>query len=109
MSCTPCTIDPTIAHHFAAGLYAKESKVPAGYVVGKHIHGYSHLSILALGTAKVTAGDVVTEYTAPACIEIKAGIPHKVEAVTDVIWYCIHATDETDADKVDEVLIHKEE
>jgi quercetin dioxygenase-like cupin family protein len=109
MNCTPCNFDPTIAHHFAAGLYAKESRVPAGYVVGKHIHAYSHLSVLAQGVAKVTAGDVVIEYTAPACIEIKAGIQHKVEAVTDVIWYCIHSTDETDKDRVDEVLIHKEE
>jgi len=28
-----------------------------------------------------------------------------VKALTDVIWYCIHATDEKDPSKVDEVLI----
>lgn len=107
MSCTPCAVDPTVAHHFAAGLYAKEAVLPAGYVVGKHIHAYSHLSILASGKAKVQAGDAVTEYTGPACIEIKAGIPHAVEAITDVVWFCIHATDEKDPEKVDEILITK--
>lgn len=107
MSCTPCEVNPVVGHHFAAGLYAKESMVPSGYVVGKHIHGYSHLSVLASGKAIVTAGDVVKEYTGPTCIEIKAGIPHEILAVTDVVWYCIHATDETDETKVDEVIISK--
>jgi quercetin dioxygenase-like cupin family protein len=107
MSCKPCEVNPVVGHHFAAGLYAKESMVPAGYVVGKHIHDYTHLSILASGKAIVTAGESVKEYTGPACIEIKAGISHEILALTDVVWYCIHATDETDVDKVDEILINK--
>ena len=45
---------------------------------------------------------------APACIEIKAGMYHGVKALTDVVWYCIHSTDETNPDKVDQVLIKGE-
>jgi len=42
---------------------------------------------------------------APACIEIKAGLTHGVKAITDCVWFCIHATDEKDPSKVDEILI----
>jgi quercetin dioxygenase-like cupin family protein len=107
LSCAPCAVNPVQGHHFAAGVYAKQALVPAGYEVSKHIHAYSHLSILASGQAKVTAGEESTVYTGPACIEIKAGIPHHIEAITDVVWFCIHATDENDVSKVDEVLIKK--
>lgn len=108
MSCTPCAVDPVVGHYFGAGVYAKEAKVPAGYLVAKHTHSYTHLSILASGKAIIKAGDVVKEYYAPTCIEIKAGISHEIVALTDVVWYCIHATEETDVSKVDEILITKE-
>lgn len=48
-------------------------------------------------------------YTAPACIEILADKEHSILALDDAVWYCIHATEETDADKVDEVLIKEGE
>lgn len=99
--------NPVIGHYFGAGLYAKESIVPAGYFVAKHTHNYTHLSILAVGKALVKAGDKAMEYEGPACIEIEANVPHEIRAITNVIWYCIHATDETDVEKVDEVLIQK--
>ncbi|WP_286538453.1 hypothetical protein [Variovorax sp. J31P179] len=35
----------------------------------------------------------------------KAGKHHGVKALTDVVGYCIHATDCTDAAEVDKVLI----
>lgn len=108
MSCIPCEVEFTQKHHFADGLYAKEAVIPAGYKVAKHIHNYTHLSLLASGKALVTAGDVVKEYTGPACIEITAGISHKVEAITDVVWFCIHAVDTADPKNIDEILIHKE-
>jgi hypothetical protein len=107
LSCDPCAVNPVQGHHFAGGVYAKEAFVPAGYEVSKHTHEYSHLSVLASGQALVTAGGISMVYTGPACIEIKAGLEHKIEAITDVVWFCIHATDETDSDKVDEVLITK--
>ena len=84
-----------ITHHFSDGLYAKESFFKAGMSILKHTHNFSHLSILAMGK--------VVE--APACIEIKAGLTHGVKAITDCVWFCIHATDETDPSKVDEILI----
>lgn len=98
-------IDLGVVHHFSAGLYAKQMQIPAGHFAVTHAHAYDHLSILAKGHATVEVDGEVTEYQAPACICIAAGKHHQVIALTDIVWFCIHATDETDPDKVDEVLI----
>jgi quercetin dioxygenase-like cupin family protein len=94
-----------ITHHFSDGLYAKEIRVPEGTAILKNTHDFSHLSILAEGMVAVMIGDSVDIVRAPACIEIKSGVVHGVKAVTDCVWYCIHATDEKDPSKVDDVLI----
>lgn len=96
-------------HHFSDGLYAKHMKIPKGYMAGTHSHAYSHLSILAKGKVLVSTDLEQKEYSAPACLEIKSGIHHMIEALEDCEWFCIHATDETDASKVDEVLISRKE
>jgi quercetin dioxygenase-like cupin family protein len=97
--------DPEIVHHFSDGLYAKQLVIPKGFEGIQHIHSYSHLSILAKGRVIVVTDEGKQEYTAPACIEIKSGIHHKIISLEDATWFCIHATEETDANKVDEVLI----
>ena len=94
-----------ISHHFSDGLYAKESRFSEGTAILKHTHEFSHLSILAKGKVAVMIGEEIEVIEAPACIEIKAGITHGVKAVTDCVWFCIHATDEKDPSKVDEILI----
>jgi mannose-6-phosphate isomerase-like protein (cupin superfamily) len=96
-------------HFFADGLYSKCMSLPKGYEALAHSHKYTHLSILAQGKAIVRTDDTSAEYTAPACIEIKAGIHHSITALEDVVWYCIHATDVADPSKVDEVLIESKE
>lgn len=94
-----------IEHIFADGLYAKETHIPEGMRLPKHTHDYTHFSILAKGKVRVFAGEEVREYRAPACIEIKANVPHEVQAITNVTWYCVHATDEKDPERVDQILI----
>ncbi len=96
-------------HHFSDGVYAKQMVIPAGHVVGSHAHTYSHLSVLAKGSVIIEVDGVQKEVSGPACLEIKAGREHRVFAKTDAVWFCIHATDETDAAKVDEVLVTKGE
>jgi quercetin dioxygenase-like cupin family protein len=96
-------IDPNVIHYFSDGLYAKQMTMPKGFMAGKHVHNYSHLSVLAKGKVIVRTDNEAQEYTAPACITIKAGEYHTVEALEDCAWFCIHATSESD--KVDDVLI----
>jgi quercetin dioxygenase-like cupin family protein len=97
-----------IAHHFSDGLYAKETHIPAGQMLMQHKHNYSHLSVLAKGKVVVVKDGDIQIVEAPACIEIVAGENHGVKAITDVVWFCVHATDEKDPSKVDEVLIKGE-
>ncbi len=100
--------DLGIEHHFSDGLYAKRMYIPAGFVAGTHAHNYNHLSILAKGRVIVRTDEGAKEYTAPACLEIKSGVYHTIHALENCEWFCIHATNETDATKVDEVLIRKD-
>tara|TARA_R110000868_G_C10423677_1_gene723604 strand:+ start:44 stop:397 length:354 start_codon:yes stop_codon:yes gene_type:complete len=99
--------DPCVEHHFSDGLYAKRMVIPKGFEAGQHAHNYSHLSILAKGKVVVLTDDSQTEYEAPACIEIKAGVHHVVHALEDSEWFCVHATEEIDVNKVDQILIKR--
>lgn len=93
-------------HHFSEGLYAKQMELKEGSFAVQHKHNYDHLSILAKGKVRVLfEGNLSKEYTAPACINIVKEVNHAVYALEDSVWFCIHATSETDVDNVDKVLI----
>ena len=94
-----------IEHHFGGGVYAKATAIPAGVELTQHRHKFDHLSILARGTARVTVDGREGLLVGPACITIKAGQVHKVQALTDVVWYCVHATECTDPTTVDAELV----
>lgn len=101
-------VDLLTKHFFSDGLYAKQMSLPKGYEAISHAHHYNHLSLLAAGKVILRTDDSEVEYTAPAMIEIAAGVHHSITATENVVWYCIHATDATEPDAVDEVLIKKE-
>ena len=94
-----------IHHHFSAGVYTKETRIPAGYVLVQHAHKHDHLSILASGSVELAVDGIKSVVHAPACLTIAAGKHHGIKSITDVVWYCVHATDCTDEDEIDEVLI----
>ena len=95
-----------VSHHFSDGVYAKQMSLPKDHVAQSHRHNYSHLSILASGKVIVDCEGIKTQYTAPACLEIKAEIQHEIYALEDSIFYCVHQVlPDYDLDKIDEVLI----
>lgn len=93
--------EPQIVNYLAGGAFAKETRIPAGHVLVQHRHVYDHLSILASGVVEVESDGVSVIHEGPKCITIKAGTHHGVKALTDAVWYCIHAT----ADADEEALI----
>src|SRR5947207_5563289 len=97
-------IDLKIEHFFSGREYAKKMTLPAGHYAETHSHNYDHLSVLASGSVKVTLDGIDSEHTGPTCLVIRANAMHRIEAITDSVWFCIHATDETDHEKVDAVL-----
>jgi quercetin dioxygenase-like cupin family protein len=96
-----------ISHHFIGGVYCKEIEIPENHIVTSHKHVFDHMSVLTSGCVIVDTGKEETEtYFCPAIIEIKAGVNHSVTAVNGPAhWLCIHATGETDIEKIDESLI----
>lgn len=100
-------IDLNVVHHFSDGVYARQMTLPAGHFAVTHAHEYDHLSILASGRVLLEVDGLITDLKAPACVTIAAGKHHRITATEDAMWFCIHATDETDPDKLDEVLIRR--
>jgi quercetin dioxygenase-like cupin family protein len=94
-----------IEHYFSSGVYAKESRIPAGHVLVQHSHKYDHLSILASGSVEIVVDGKTFVVNAPACFTIEANKHHGVKTLTDAVWYCIHATDCTDENEIDDTLI----
>ena len=94
-----------IQHHFSSGVYAKETRIPAGFVLVQHAHKHDHLSILASGSVELVVDGVKSVVYAPGCLTIAAGKHHGIKSLTDVVWYCVHATNCTDENEVDETLI----
>ncbi len=94
-----------IHHHFSSGVYAKETQIPAGFILVQHVHKHDHLSILASGSVEMVVDGAKSVIHAPACLTIAAGKHHGIKSLTDVVWYCVHATSCTNEDDIDEVLI----
>lgn len=88
-------------------VYMRRMQAKEGHVIGSHRHNYEHYSILCQGRVRSEIGGQVREYETGDVITIPAGIEHKITALTDIIWFCVHGTSETDRENIDEVLIQK--
>lgn len=80
-----------IKHHFAGGVYAREQTLKAGFEVEKHEHTYDHLSFLCSGSALLEVAGELQHLTGPCATVVKAGQKHRIQAITDITWLCIHA------------------
>jgi quercetin dioxygenase-like cupin family protein len=73
--------------------FAKRHVMPKGGKMCKHIHTYSHLSILGYGSVRVETLEGSKVYDAGDCIVIKANTEHSITALEDACWFCIHNTE----------------
>ena len=93
-----------IKHYFANGMYAREMTMPAGTIVTGAIHKTTHFCILSQGRVHVMSEDGIEELVAPAIIISQPGTKRAIHALEDTVWTNIHATNETDLDKLVEEL-----
>lgn len=89
-------------------VYIKQMHLAKGMAVETHKHRYDHYGVLGKGKALVELNGVSEEHIGPCVINIKADVLHKITAVEDVTWFCIHAVDPEYTGDIDEVLIKKE-
>lgn len=101
----PDQIEPETFHHFAPGIYAREMHIPAGTVLTGKIHKTEHLCIIAQGSLDVFNDGIVTKIVAPYTFVSQPGTKRGAYVYEDVVWTTIHATDETDLDKLEAMLV----
>lgn len=102
-------IDAKVYNHFGPGLYVRELHIPAGSFIIGHSHKSEQLNILLSGECiLLPPGGESIRLKAPYMFNGKPG-RKMAYAITDVIWQNIHATDETDLDKLEDMLIEKSE
>ena len=99
--------DPVVLplkHHFADGIYAREMFMPAGAVLTGAVHKTTHMCILSQGRVRVATADGPVELVAPATLIAHPGAKRAIYALEDSVWTNIHATNETNLDKLVEEL-----
>lgn len=94
-----------IIHHFGRNFYVKQVNFSKDKVLSQHKHKFDHLSWLSTGSVLLKADGKESLISGPKMIEIPAGVEHEVRSLTDVVWLCMHATSETDVEKIDESLV----
>lgn len=103
--CSGCSIQfiksdaqPYGEHFTADGIEVLQMVIPkSDTYVPQHTHIYDHLSMLAKGAVDVWADGVsMGRFTAPAGINIKAGVKHLFRSCEDMtIVYCVHNVSRT--------------
>lgn len=96
-----------LTHTFSDCVYAREIFMPKGMIVIGHIHKTKHLNIVSTGKARVFYDGEMHEITAPYTFESNAGVRKALFILEDMFWTTIHVTDETNQDKLDDMLIDK--
>lgn len=88
--------DDDMAHHFGGQVYAKEYRLAIGQSIVQHRHSYTHLSILAAGSVRLSDGGEPRDIHGPAAVVIEAGKHHGITALTPAVWFCVHAVSDDD-------------
>ena len=92
-----------VNHIQSDNVYIKSTYVP------KNVKFYSkrtpdnHVAILGFGEILMDDGEKQTRFRAPANYVIPAKTRVAFYTITDCVFYCVHATEETDLDKLDQL------
>lgn len=96
-----------LTHHFAPGVYLREVCMPAGSLIIGHEHRTAHLNTVLTGRATVMMDGVVKEIVAPCTFLSAPGVRKVLFIHEEMRWQTIHPTDETDLNKLEDLLIVK--
>ncbi|NOV28010.1 hypothetical protein E5S69_31485 [Cupriavidus necator] len=97
-------VDCPVRHYFAPGMYAREIRIPKGTVLVGAIHKTENLAVLSAGRLQLVTDDGTVEIAAPHTLTVKPGQKNCALALEDAVWTNFFPTDETDPDKLVEIL-----
>ena len=95
--------------YFSYGLYARELYIPKNITVVGKLHKYPQMNILTKGKLQVLVDEEIKILEAPCVICSPAGTKRIAYALEDSIWITIHATEETNVDKIEQYFIAQTE
>jgi len=95
-------------HYFSPGIYAREIIIPKGTLLTGKIHKTAHLNVISSGDISVLTEHGVQRIVGPCVIASSAGIKRAGFAHEETRWMTVHATTETDLEKLEAELIAKD-
>jgi hypothetical protein len=90
-----------IEHIFSRGVYARKMLIPKGTILTGKMHKHKHLNIMLYGDIEIATDEGTKRINKPCIFESKAGTKRAGFAHEETVWITIHATEETDIEKIE--------
>lgn len=97
-------VDCPVEHHFSPGVYVRKMTIPAGVAATGAVHKTEHQSYLLSGHCFLTTDEGARELHAGYLGVSKPGAKRMIVTITECVLVTIHATEETDPEKLVELL-----
>lgn len=95
-------------HHFISGMYIRKASAPKGMIFTTQIHKVRHPFFILKGKAKILTENGIEILEAPHFGITEAGTKRLMEIMEDIVWYTVHATDETTVEGVEDEVLAKD-
>ncbi len=96
-----------LKHTFGDGLYIREITMPKGCLLTSKLHKTTHPYFVLSGDVSVMTPDGPIRIIAPYSGITKAGTKRILYIHEETVWVTVHATKETDLEKIEDELIAK--
>jgi hypothetical protein len=103
-----CPIIPRVEEKIHGGMYLRVTTIPPNTFIEGATHKKDAISILLKGTIIQIDGRERYQISAPSFVTTNAGTSRQAFSLTEVSYATITATDETDLNKIEEVLYEEE-
>lgn len=101
-------VECPVTHRFGPGIYIREVEMPAGSLVVGHEHIHAHANVMLQGRGILLVDGLRMEVKAPFFYNANPG--RKVALwMETAVWQNIYPTEETDPDKLEDMLLIKSE
>lgn len=90
-------------HHFIPGVYVREARIPQGRIITGRIHRTEHLCIV-IGDVDIADEHSQKRYVGYNTFKSMPGTKRALFTNEDTVFLTIHRTDETDIDKLTDLL-----
>lgn len=102
-------VDCPVVNHFSEGIYAREMFIPKGTVLTGKIHKFTNLNIMSKGDLSILTEQGVIRVKAPYTVVSPPGTKRIAYAHEDTVWTTIHATEDTDLEKIEHHFVAQDE